>query len=980
MTLLGRLTFWIAAKVKQRNTYFCVVAIALILHGLSSLPITLLETKPLSADSIRLRGVRVNNLKNVNLEIPHGQFLTLCGVSGSGKSSLALDTLYAEGQRRYVESFSPYTRQFLEQLEKPEADSIEGIPPAIAVRSVRRNKQTRVTVGSATEINEYLRLVYSKIAIATCPNCASEVTSDDPQSAASKLVSLNEARFQLVFSTLPAEEGFDPFDFFRRNGFTKAIHEGTTKELSEVSNIRNIQSPTWIVVDRLTNSSPLSRVRDSLETAFEFGQGECAALLSVADSGSDDGRVIEVDGRLWKLMPFARRLVCPTCSTILPDPEPNLFNFNSELGACETCNGTGVISFWDQSKIIPDRSISIEGGAIDAWNTAPHKKELSRFLSSTEHTQLRTDLPIDELSALQFEELWEGNDEAGFAGIKDFFQKLEKRQSKSSLRTAFRKWKSEKTCHGCSGDRLNRMARSFQLQGVDLAELSRLSIQEVISFLDGLELEDWQSQIADRVLGEALRRLKYLEQVGVDYLCLRQTLGSLSNGEAQRVALTSSLGSTLVNVLYVLDEPSSGLHPDDVTKLLTAIRNLHDRGNTLVCVDHHPNFIESADRIIEIGPAAGQKGGEIVFDGEHSSLIASDESLTGQYLCGQKGFLVPETRREARGVMKLVGASGNNLKEIDVAFPLGCLCVVSGVSGSGKSSLVHQTLFPALLRQRSEQSVESLPYQALQGDQPINEVIMIDQSPIGRSPRSNPITYVKAFDEIRKLFAEQMSAKTRNLTAGHFSFNVAKGRCEKCEGDGYRSIDMQFLADVYVKCESCRGTRFRKEILEVKHRGKNISQVLEMPVGQAFGYFRGQPKIQSKLKTLMDVGLDYLPLGQPATTLSSGEAQRLKLAQYLNAKTAKRLLFIMDEPTSGLHMADVANLIETFDALLAVGHSIILIEHNLQVMKNADWIIDLGPGAGQHGGHVVAVGTPESIVENANSRTGVHLKRHMVKA
>ena len=940
--------------------------------------------------TINLRGVRVNNLKQIDLDIPHGQLITICGVSGSGKTSLALDTLYAEGQRRYIESFSPYTRQFLEQLDKPDVDSITGIPPAIAIRSVRRTTNRRTTVGSATEINEHLRLLYSKIGVPYCVGCDQRIEKDDAESVAAKLGELPEkARYQIAFRVAPGneheEESGNPLDFYVRHGFARAILGSKTIELSSdtaANTELRADSPALIVVDRLTSTSPANRVRDSLETAFEFGRGVCQVLsnepIEPAESFDKgrDSQTREIDGRVWHVTTFAKKLFCSQCEIELPAPEPSLFSFNSALGACQRCEGFGSIHRLDMDRIVPDQSVTLRDGAIVPWTTPAYKHELEELIALADDYNLPLDVPFYELTQEHIRLIWNGVDERKFGGLDGFFNWLEKRKYKMHLRIFLNRWRTYETCPDCQGRRLNSNALAFRIGDYNIATLSSIPVSETIEFFVNLQLEPWQVTITKQVLKQIQRRLGYLEQVGVEYLSLDRQMVTLSNGEAQRVTLTTSLGSTLVNMLYVLDEPTSGLHPDDVQKLISAIGDLHQRNNTVVCVDHNPAVIESADRILEIGPTSGASGGEIVFDGDSETLLQDErENSTGSYLAGLSGYELPEQRRKPVGQIELAGASGNNLKNVDVRFPLGCLCVVSGVSGSGKSSLIQHTLYPALLKSLTGKTTNCLPFEKLTGESNIDEVVLIDQSPIGRSPRSNAMTYVKAFDDIRKLFAEQMIAKTRNYTAGHFSFNVAKGRCETCEGGGQIEIDMQFLADVYMRCPDCQGTRFRSEILDVKHRGKNIDEVLAMPVDEAFSFFRGQHKVQTKLKTLMDVGLGYLPLGQPANSLSTGEAQRLKLALYLHVKSAKRCLFLMDEPTSGLHMADIDKLLETFDALLAVGHSIVTIEHNLQLMEQADWIIDIGPGAANKGGTIVADGTPEQLAANPDSRTGFHLQQ-----
>lgn len=921
--------------------------------------------------SIELRGVRVHNLKNVDLDIPHGQLLAMCGVSGSGKTSLALDTLYAEGQRRYIESFSPYTRQFLQQLDKPDADSIQGIPPAIAIRAASSTTHRTATVGSATETYEHLRLLYSRIASATCPTCQTPIERDDAESAAGKLQGLPpDSRFQIVFPLPHDESNEHVLDLMRRHGFVRAILGGQTCELNVGHEIAGPLDDCRIVVDRLTSGSPVDRIRDSLETAFEFGQGVCEALIVVDESESQ----LRIDGRHWKTIAFTDRLSCPQCGLQLPDPEPNLFSYRSPMGACAECHGMGTQLTLDRQKVIPNPRLSLAEGAIAVWNAPKYHKQRDHLLYAAEPLGLDVNTPFRELPTDQQALIWDGCPDGQFEGLLPFLRELTRGKESSTTKDSSTKWLSSTTCQQCNGARLNPLALSFQVGQTHIAKLCSMEVADAIEFIRQLQLEPWQTGIANRILYQVQRRLGYLEQVGLGYLTLDRRLNTLSSGETQRVMMTTALGSTLINMLYVLDEPTTGLHADDVARLIPTIKKLHARGNTVVFVDHNVSMLRHADRIVEMGPGAGEEGGEVEFDGDYSTLVNESSGVTSQFLNGKRGFWLPESRRSGRGKMKLVGASGHNLKKINALFPLGCLCAVSGVSGSGKSSLVEGTLYPALAQKQEGRPIPSLPYEEIIGDNQINEVVLIDQSPIGRSPRSNPVTYVKAFDDIRKLFAEQATAKARNFTAGHFSFNVAKGRCPKCEGEGHLKIDMQFLSDLYVRCDSCRGTRFRSEILEVKHRGKNIAQVLEMPIGSAFAFFRGQPKVQAKLKTLMDVGLGYLSLGQPATTLSTGEAQRLKLALYLNAKNSKRCLFIMDEPTAGLHMADIANLLETFEALIAVGHSLIVVEHNLQFLRQADWIIDMGPGAGADGGTIVAEGTPEELAEHPQSRTGHYLK------
>lgn len=829
---------------------------------------------------IELRNVRVNNLKGIDLDIPHGQWLSICGLSGSGKTSLALDTLYAEGQRRYIESLSSYTRQFLQQLDKPAADRIDGIPPAIAVKAVRGKAGPRSTVGSATETIGHLRLLFAKLGDLICNNCSASVTRDQPQNVADWLKELPDSvRYQIGFKTDLGDDALVVLQRAKRNGFARVVIGQRTVELNnDLINSSVSASIGYVIVDRLKADSPINRVRESLETAFQFGGGRCVAIVLADGQLQDDSQMMEIDGRPWHVKSFSAKLECGNCGQTFRPPETKLFSFSNPLGACEKCEGLGQ----------------------------------------------------------------------GERGV----------------------------CEACNGSRLNQMARSFRLANRNIAELSQMTVEGLVDWL-GSAFAGNESSIVTSVVPQLLRRLEYLLQVGLGYVSLDRSLASLSSGESQRVLLTTSLGATLVNMLYVLDEPSRGLHSYDIRRLKSAIAGLNDRGNTVVVVDHEAEMIRSAGRVLEIGPGAGDAGGKIVFDGTPEAMIEPDVCLTGEFLAGRLD-MSPGSRRKSKGHLKIVGASGNNLREIDVQFPLGCLCVVTGVSGAGKSSLVQGTLYGAVCdRKEKPCDPPPLPYDDFFGDSSIEDVILIDQSPIGRSPRSNPVTYVKAFDEIRQTFAETQDAVAKNFKPGHFSFNVAGGRCDKCDGDGCLTVDMQFLPDVVIRCDQCHGTRFREEVLSVKYRSKNIAEVLDMTVREAFGFFRGKPKLQAKLKALIDVGLDYIRLGQPSNKLSSGEAQRLKLALYLNANRKGRSLFILDEPTSGLHMRDVIKLLDCLNALLDVGHSMVVVEHNLQFIKHADWIIDLGPSAAEKGGMVVAEGTPEQIASNEESLTGQYLKTRL---
>jgi excinuclease ABC subunit A len=918
---------------------------------------------------IELRGVAVHNLKDVDLDIPLGRLVALCGVSGSGKTSLALDTLYAEGQRRYIESFSLYTRQFLERLDKPAAERIEGIPASIAVTRDDVSRSSRATTGTATETIDYLRLLYAKMGRLVCPQCQRPVERSTPQSAAERLTTLAAGTRLMVAFPASAAEGES------LEALTARLQsQGFVRTLAVVGGL-------LVVVDRLTagGQSP-SRLQESLETAFGQGDGHAVALVESAVGSalcgipSTAANVVQLDGRSWQRLDFTNRLQCTSCGRVFADPEPRRLNFNSPLGACPTCEGFGNIVDLDMQRIVPEPTKSIREGAIAPWNTPAYKHELEELLALAPDYAIPVDIPFAELSDEHLRLIREGVAERSFGGLVGFFAWLEKRKYKMHLRVFLSRWRSSSICPTCHGTRLSEEALAWQIGGRNIAELSRLKIDDAMAFLAGLSLNEQERHTGRQILEQVRSRLGFLQQVGLGYLSLDRTLRTLSGGEAQRVALTSALGSSLVNMLYVLDEPSVGLHPRDVQRLVGAVQGLRDRGNSVVLVEHEESLLRAADELIEIGPAAGDRGGEVVFQGPLAEMLQPGASLTGEYMAGRRGVSVPERRRPAsRGAIRLLGARGNNLKNLTVEFPLGVLCLVTGVSGSGKSTLVQETLYGALCRRKRKEAEPPLEYDDVVGCGQIDDVVLVDQSPIGRSPRSNPVTYIKAFDPIRAVFAETIEARTHNYTAGHFSFNVDGGRCSACQGEGYTRVDMQFLADVLMKCSQCGGTRYRKAILAVKYRGKNIAEVLQTTVREAFGFFRGQSKVQARLKQLIDVGLDYLQLGQPASTLSAGEAQRLKLAAHLSEASRSRTLFLLDEPTTGLHPADVVTLLDCFEALLSVGHSLIVVEHNLQLMRAADYLIDLGPGAGDEGGRVVAQGTPEEVARNPDSHTGRYL-------
>ncbi len=936
---------------------------------------------------ISLRGVAVHNLDSIDLDIPHHRLIVFCGLSGSGKSSLALDTLYAEGQRRYIESFSAYTRQFLERLDKPEADRIDGIPPAIAVTNKGTNRSSRATVGTATETADYLRLLYAKIGRIFCSKCGAEVLRDSPQSAARTLVALPQgARYMIAFRLSMPErlESAQAAAWLKEEGFLRVIVDEQLVDLS----VEEIPAPRpasdgqsgqlYVVLDRLRAGDPASspgagedRIRDSLETAFAKGKGQCFVFVA---GGGEGGNGYTIDGSPWRRLGFSRRLACDRCDIEYPSPEPRLYSFNSPLGACPTCEGFGNIIGLDMELVVPDARKSIREGAIAPWNTPAYTHELDALMELAADYGIAVDEPFSTLGAQQLKLIREGVPDRNFAGLDGFFAWLERRKYKMHIRVFLSRWRGYRTCPDCRGTRLRPEALAARIGDKNIAEISSLKIRDAAAFFKELQLSDHERLVARTMLEQISARLGYLEQVGLGYLTLDRTMRTLSGGEVRRVSLTSALGSSLVNMLYVLDEPSIGLHPRDIGRLIEAIKGLRARKNTVVVVEHEEAVIRAADQVVEIGPGAGERGGRVVFQGTPAEMEASPQSLTGEYLSRRRA-ITPSARRRPpnHGWIRLAGARGNNLRNLTVEFPLGMLCLVTGVSGSGKSTLIQGTLYPALCRRLRKDAPKPYDFDDVFGDGQIDDVIMVDQSPIGRSPRSNPVTYLKAFDEIRAVFAETLEARTRNLSASHFSFNVDGGRCPVCNGDGYIAIDMQFLADVYMKCSACGGRRYRDDVLQITYRGRNIAEVLEMTVREAFTFFRGRPKVQARLKRLIDVGLDYVRLGQPANTLSGGEAQRLKLAGYMSAAKRGRSLFILDEPTTGLHFSDIVQLLDCFDALLSVGHSLIVVEHNLQMMKMADYIIDLGPGAAEEGGRVVAQGTPEKVCRQKNSATAEFL-------
>jgi excinuclease ABC subunit A len=911
---------------------------------------------------IRLRGVRVHNLKGIDLDLPLERFVVLSGVSGSGKSSLAFDTLYAEGQRRYVETFSAYTRQFLERLDKPDADLLEGIPPAIAVAQRGSRWSARSTVGTVTEIHDHLALLYARVGKVVCLNDGEEVRPADPQTVSQFVDTLSTGtKYAIAF---PFEVRVDS----DRQALANALREDGLVRIRVDGEILSLESGPLpippggtleVLVDRMARGSESAARRlDSIEMAFEKGFSRC---LIIAE------KVERIFYRGWR---------CGHCGKNYEEPDPRLFSYNSPLGACASCEGLGRVLSLDRTRIVPDRSKTLRDGAIAPWTSPAYREWNAKLLRVAPRAGIDPDRPFSELGVDQIRLIEDGGH--GFPGLRGFFQALEKKSYKLGVRVFLSRWRRFETCPECQGARLRPEALAVKIDGLNITSLSAQTIEQTSILLQRLTELPEQTKTVSRALDPVLARLDYLVRIGLGYLTLDRPARSFSAGEAQRVALTSALGSGLVNTLYILDEPTVGLHPRDVGRLIEAMTGLRDRGNSVVAVEHDPSVVRSADWLVDIGPGAGESGGKVVYAGPPAGIDQNSDSVTGAYLSGRLPTARPPQRRARsdQGI-RVRGASGHNLKSIDVDFPLGLLCVVTGVSGAGKSTLVQDTLFPALCQELRGETLPSEPLAGLEGVENLADVALVDQSPIGRSGRSNPITYVKAFDEIRKTFAETHEAKTRNYGPSRFSFNREGGRCNSCEGNGFLTIDMQFLADVIMRCPECQGTRYRRETLEISYRGKNIAEVLDLTVREAFGFFRHRPKIQSRLRPLMDVGLDYLRLGQPSSTLSGGEAQRLKLAGFLSSHSSTAMtrttraatLFVFDEPTTGLHPADTIKLLEAFNRLLDLGHSLVIIEHSLEMMLAADWIIDLGPGAGADGGRIVAQGSPEEVA-TSDSPTG----------
>jgi excinuclease ABC subunit A len=926
-------------------------------------------------DYIRIRGARVHNLKNISLSIPHNQLTVITGVSGSGKSSLAFDTIYAEGQRRYVESLSAYARQFLERMEKPEVDEIDGIAPAVAIRQKNSTRNPRSTVATSTECYDFLRLLYARVGQTFCPNCGTRVRKDTVDEVAERVLALPEGSRWYALFPCGSHAGNDAlrdhlFDL-RKKGFNRLFQGGRLFEFSTPESLLDIDfsKPLFVLVDRLAISPGLrQRVVDTVEICYR-----------------EAGEVIFESAADGQQLRFNERFQCKTCLKEFNQPEPILFSFNSPFGACPRCQGFGNTIDFDMGRVIPDPSLSLEEGAVDPWTKPRYRSWYGNF--KKHRTGVRLKVPYCDLNDKERETVEEF--------IRRFFDHLESKKYKMHVRVFLSRYRGYALCPDCRGGRLRKEALYVRVGDKNLAEVVRLNIAEAAQFFNELQLTTEEAAIAEKVLVEIRQRLKFLNDVGLEYLTLDRLASTLSGGEAQRIQLATSLGSRLVGACYVLDEPSIGLHSRDTGRLIRILEELRGLGNTIVVVEHDPDVMRSADHIVDLGPGAGEHGGEIVFEGPLAKLTADgNQSLTSRYLRGELAVTKSRERRKVdpKKVMRFSGARVHNLKNVDVEVPLGMLVVVTGVSGSGKSTLVHDVIYRSLeaLHKSREMESELPPAPAdaemdptpgpqvmckrVEGAERITNTVMIDQSPIGRTPRSNPVTYIKAFDQIRSLFAATREAERRGYTAGHFSFNIPGGRCEVCQGDGTVTVEMQFLADVELICEECKGTRYKSGILEIKYNGLNIHEMLQLTVREAMEFFHAAPKLVQRLKVLDEVGLGYLRLGQSATTLSGGEAQRVKLAAHLSTASCAGTLFICDEPTTGLHFDDIAKLLAALQRLVDNGGSLIVIEHNLEVIKAADWVIDLGPEGGARGGQIVATGPPEAIAKVAESHTGRYLR------
>ena len=940
-------------------------------------------------DYIEIKGARVNNLKNINVKIPRDKLVVVTGLSGSGKSSLAFDTIYAEGQRRYVESLSSYARQFLGIMEKPDVDYIEGLSPAISIDQKTTSKNPRSTVGTVTEIYDYLRLMYARIGIPHCPKCGKEIKQQSIDQIIDAIMALGEGtKIQVLAPVVRGKKGeyTKLLEDAKKDGFVRVRVDGTTYDLSEdeIQISKTKKHNIEIVVDRIVvKESARNRISDSVETALKHANK--LVLIDIIDG---------------KEILFSQNYSCPDCNISIEDLSPRLFSFNNPFGACPTCSGLGVLLKMDEDLIVPDKNISLLDGGLKGmgWNQSKENNMGVMYLKALgEHYHVDVSKPIKDLPRDFMEKVLYGtgdekidfryesstgvrNFTAPFEGVMNTMERRYRETSSNGMREFYEMYMTESHCYECNGARLNKSALSVTVGGKNIYELTSMSVTEIKKFIEKLKLTEKEKIIAQQIIKELNARLQFLIDVGLEYLTLSRNAGTLSGGEAQRIRLATQIGSGLMGVLYILDEPSIGLHQRDNEKLIATLKKLRDLGNTLIVVEHDEDTMYAADHIIDIGPGAGVHGGNVVAEGTAEELKKNPNSITGKYLSGELKIPVPAKRRKGnKKYLEVIGAAENNLKNINVKIPLGKMVAITGVSGSGKSSLINGVLYKKLANDLNRANLKQGKYKEIKGIENLDKVIAIDQSPIGRTPRSNPATYIGVFDLIRDLFAETNEAKMRGYSKGRFSFNVAGGRCESCEGEGIVKIEMHFLSDVYVPCDVCGGKRYNRETLEVKYKGKNIYDVLNMTVEEALDFFTNVPKIKNKIQTLYDVGLGYIKLGQSSTTLSGGEAQRVKLANELCKKSTGKTMYILDEPTTGLHIADIHKLIEILDRLVDAGNSMLIIEHNLDIIKIADHIIDLGPEGGVNGGQIIAQGTPEEVAKVEGSYTGKFLKKYLNK-
>lgn len=939
-------------------------------------------------DQIVIRGAKEHNLKNIDLTIPRNKMIVFTGLSGSGKSSLAFDTIYAEGQRRYVESLSSYARQFLGQMEKPNVDYIEGLSPAISIDQKTTSKNPRSTVGTVTEIYDYLRLLYANIGIPHCIHCGKTIEQMSVQEIVDKIMEIGNAkRIQIIAPVVRGKKGRHEkvLEAIKNEGYIRLRIDGENYEIGDDINLdKNKKHDIDVIVDRIVIKDSIeSRLNDSIETALKLTEGLVTVNI--------------IDG---EEMLFSTKFACPEHGITLEEISPRVFSFNAPYGACPECNGLGMNKNVEAALVVPDENLSLRENAVEAWASSDKNENtiyFSMIKALADSNGVSMDVPYRELPEDFKKKLLYGSDdklkfnyesrfsdgyrvyESTFEGVINNLERRYKETPSEYIRTKIENYMIESPCRACNGKRLKPEVLAVTLGGRNITQVTELSVGEHIKLLSSLNLSKNEEIIAGEIIKEINQRLNFLKDVGLDYLTLARQSGTLSGGESQRIRLATQIGSALVGVLYVLDEPSIGLHQKDNERLLKTLRDLTDIGNTLIVVEHDEDTMYAADQIVDIGPGAGIHGGEIVCQGTAEEIMECDRSLTGKYLSGKLKIETPESRRQVdqESIIEIKGARENNLKNIDVKIPLSVFTCVTGVSGSGKSSLINEILYKAASNQANRSRLKPGVYKEISGLEKIDKVIDIDQSPIGRTPRSNPATYTGVFDHIRDLFSSTVDAKAKGYSKGRFSFNVKGGRCEACKGDGILKIEMHFLPDVYVPCEVCKGERYNRETLQVKYKGKNISDVLNMNVEEAYTFFENIPAIKRKLETLVDVGLSYITLGQPSTQLSGGEAQRIKLATELSRKQTGRTLYILDEPTTGLHIADVDKLIQMLNKLVESGNTVVVIEHNLDVIKTADHIIDLGPDGGDKGGYIIGEGTPEEIMENKDSHTGYFLKKHI---